>query len=90
MCLLFCKTLCYSLNVYIILRMFLLRYLCCCYSRITMLFSQFCSSSGCFSLSDYFCYSPNIVVYLLNVSVIRLKFMLFTKGKCYSPFVVLL
>jgi hypothetical protein len=89
MCLLFCKILCYSLNVYIILRMFLLWYLCC-YSRITMLFSEFCPSSGCFSLSDYFCHSPNVVVYLLNVSVILWKFMLFANGKCYSPVVVLL
>ena len=28
-------------------------------------------SSGCFSLSDYLCHSPNVVVYLPNVSVIR-------------------
>lgn len=89
MCLLFCKILCYSLKVYIILRMFLSLCLCC-YSRITMLFSEFCSSPGCFSLSDYFCHSLNVVVYLLNVSVIRWKFMLFANGKCYSPVVVLL
>jgi hypothetical protein len=88
-CLLFCKILCFSLNVHIILRMFLLWYLCCCYSQITMLFSEFCSSAGCFSLSEYLSFSE-CCCFFLNVFVIVWKFTLFAKGKCYSPVVVLL